>query len=170
MIIRKAELKDLEELLNIYNYEVVNGTATFDIVPKNLAEWQAWFQNHNSTHHPLYVAEIDNHIGGYVTLSSYREKEAYNSTVELSLYVSPDYRQRGVASRLMEFAIQLAKEDEQIHTIISVITSNNQISILLHQKYGFKYCGTIHEVGFKMGNYLDVDNYQLIIHERNTIQ
>ncbi len=163
MIIRKAELKDLGALLDIYNYEVINGTATFDIVPKNLDEWQIWFQNHSSTHHPLYVAEIDNRIGGYVTLSSYREKEAYNGTVELSLYVSPDYRQHGIASCLMELAIQLAKEDTQIHTIISVITSNNEISISLHQKYGFQYCGTLHEVGFKMGHYLDVDNYQLII-------
>lgn len=163
MIIRKAQINDLEELLEIYNYEVTYGIATFDIEPKSLEEWRIWFREHSTEHHPLYVAEIDGHIGGYATLSPYREKEAYDSTVELSLYVSPDYRRRGIAKKLMESAIRHARENARIHTIISVITSDNEVSIRLHRKFGFAYSGTLREVGFKMGNYRDVDNYQLIV-------
>lgn len=165
MIIRKAELKDLESLLHIYNYEIINGTATFDIFPKSIEEWNIWYLSHNTSHHPLYVAELDGQqIGGFVSLSSYRSKEAYKSTVELSLYVSPEYRQHGIATQLMDFIIRLAREESQIHTIVSVITSDNKISIMLHQKFGFQYCGTLREIGFKMGEYLNVDNYQLIVH------
>jgi len=163
MIIRKAEGKDLNELLAIYNYEVENGVATFDIQPKTLEEWNIWFLNHGTPRHPLYVAEIDRHIGGYVSLSPYREKEAYDSTAELSLYVSPAYRRCGIANQLMAFILDQAKSEAQIHTIISVITSTNRISIRLHEKYGFTYCGTLREVGIKGGNYLDIDNYQLIL-------
>lgn len=163
MIIRRAEPKDLDELLAIYNYEVAHGIATFDIRPKSREEWKRWFQEHNTEHHPLYVAEIDARVGGYISFSPYREKEAYDGTVELSLYVSPHYRRRGIAGQLMEFAIGIAKENPRIHTIISVITSGNEVSIRLHEKFGFLYCGTLREVGFKMGEYRDVDNYQLIV-------
>lgn len=163
MLIRKAELRDLDDLLKIYNYEVENGTATFDIVPVAREAWELWFQNHGSPQFPLYVAEHKGHIGGYVSLSPYRSKDAYKHTVELSLYVSPDDRGCGIASALMEYAIHHAQKEEQIHTIVSVITSNNQASTALHEKFGFRYCGTIREVGFKMGTYLDIDNYQLIV-------
>ena len=163
MIIRKAEEKDLEELLAIYNYEVQNGNATFDIEPKTLEEWHLWFQRHSTVLHPLFVAETGLHIGGYVSLPPYREKEAYKNTAELSLYIAPSYRRQGIANQLMDYIIQAAKKENQIHTIISVITSSNRISIHLHEKYGFHYCGTIREVGLKNGAYLDIDNYQLLL-------
>ena len=100
MLIRIAEQKDLQELLDIYNYEAVNSVANLDLNPRTLAEWQTWFDHHNVENHPLYVAEEDGRVAGYSSLSSYREKEAYKSTVELSIYISPDYRKRGIATEL----------------------------------------------------------------------
>lgn len=161
MIIRKAELKDLEELLGIYNHEVLFGVATLDLEPKTLAEWKIWFEHHNVDNHPLYVAEVDNHAAGYVSLSSYREKEAYKTTVELSVYIGPDYRKMGIAAALMGFILEEARKDERIHTVVSVITSGNEASKKLHEKFGFEFCGTIREVGMKFGRYLDIDNYSL---------
>lgn len=81
MIIRKAETKDLKQLLEIYNYEVENGVATLDLKPKTLTEWEEWFHNHNVENHPLFVAEIDNCVAGYASLSSYREKEHWQSSI-----------------------------------------------------------------------------------------
>ncbi len=150
MIIRKAEISDLRELLDIYNYEVEHGVATLDLEPKTLDEWEKWFYNHNIDNHPLFVAEIDKHIAGYASLSSYREKEAYKSTVELSIYVS-----------VMEFILKEAKNDKSIHTVVSVITSGNEASRKLHEKFGFEFCGTIKEVGMKFSKYRDIDNYRL---------
>lgn len=58
-----------------------HGVATLDLEPKTLDEWEKWFYNHNIDNHTLFVAEIDKHIAGYASLSSYREKESYKSTV-----------------------------------------------------------------------------------------
>lgn len=161
MLIRKAELEDLKDLLEIYNYEVVYGISTLDIHPKTLEEWKQWFDAHNIDNHPLIVAEIDGHAVGYASLSSYREKEAYCSTVELSVYVAASYRKRGIADALMKVILDMAKEDESIHMVVSVITGGNEASIRLHDKYGFTYCGSIHEVGVKFNEYRDIENYEL---------
>ena len=161
MIIRKAKIEDLEELLEIYNYEVEHGVATLDLEAKTLEEWEEWFYGHNVDNHPLIVAEIDSHVAGYASLSSYREKEAFKSTVELSIYIGKDYRKRGVATSLMESILEEAKKDERTHTVVSVITSGNEASQKLHEKFGFEFCGTIKEVGIKFGEYRDIDNYRL---------
>ncbi len=162
-MIRKPTRQDIPALLDIYNYEVENGVATLDINKKTLSDWEEWYDNHNVENHPLIVAEIENEIAGYATLSSYRAKEAYKSTVELSVYVSPVHRQMGVGTALMEEILRLAKEDESIHTVVSVITSGNAASCRLHEKFGFTFCGTIKEVGLKFGRYVDIDNYYLIV-------
>ena len=163
MTIRKAERKDIEALLEIYNHEVLYGVSTLDINAKTLEQWTAWFENHNIKNHPLIVCEDDGVIMGYSTLSSYREKEAYASTVELSIYVHSEHRGKGIGSVLMSEIIAMAKEDETIHTVVSVITSGNDASERLHSKFGFTFSGTIKEVGKKFGNYLDISNYYLIV-------
>lgn len=163
MLIRKAVPEDLPALLEIYNYEVTNGTATFDLTPQTLEQRKIWFDVHNVDNHPLYVADCDGAAVGYVSLSAYREKEAYKSTVELSVYVHRDYRRLGIASELMAFILDEARRDESIHTVVSVITSGNAASAKLHEKFGFTFCGSVKEVGVKFGRYLDIDNYYLIV-------
>ena len=160
MLIRKAEERDLPALLEIYNDEVEFGVATFDLNPKSMAEWQLWFDAHNVDNHPLIVAEEDGVAVAYASLSSYREKEAYRTTVELSLYVHRDYRRRGIATTLMEAILTMAKEDDSIHTVVSVITAENSTSIALHENFGFCFCGIIHDVGIKFGRFLSIANYE----------
>lgn len=163
MIIRTAQESDLPELAEIYNYEVLNGTATFDVNPKDLDERREWLNSHNKDNHPLIVAEVDGHVAGYASLSPYRDKEAYAATVELSVYIGPDYRRRGIARELIGVILREAGEREDIHTVISVITGGNDASIRLHEEFGFTYCGTIREAGTKFGRYLDIVNYQLMV-------
>ena len=163
MIIRKAERKDIPEMLEIYNYEVLNGIATFDIEPKTMDEWTTWFDEHEKPH-VILVSEINGSIAGYASLSSYRKKQAYASCAELSVYVNRIYRNQKVASNLMDYILDYASKHD-FHTIVSVITSGNSISEYLHKKYHFEYCGTIKEVGYKMNQYLSIDNYQLILNE-----
>lgn len=159
--IRTAEREDVQRLLDIYNYEVLNGVATFDLQPKTLEERMVWFEEHNIKNHPLIVAVVDGEIAGYASLSPYRTKEAYVSTVELSVYVDRSFRGRGVATALMEAILKLAREDERTHIVVSVITHGNEASEKLHKKFGFDYSGTLHEVGVKFGRYLDIDNFEL---------
>lgn len=162
-MIRKAERKDIPSLLEIYNYEVRNGVATLDINEKTIQQWTEWFESHNIKNHPLIVSEDEGMIKGYASLSSYREKEAYASTVELSIYVHPDFRGQGVGKELMSEILGMAKADSTIHTVVSVITSGNAVSEKLHDKFGFEFCGKIREAGVKHGKLVDISNYQLIV-------
>ena len=161
--IRRAVESDLDALLQIYNYEVEYGVATLDLTPKTIDEWRMWFAAHNVDNHPLFTALYDGEIAGYVSLSPYREKEAYKSTVELSIYVSPNYRRRGVATVMMDFILREARADERTHTVVSVITAGNEASTTLHERFGFEYCGKITEVGVKFGRYLDIENYRITV-------
>ena len=122
-----------------------------------------WFRAHNVDNHPLLVAEIDGRAVGYASLSEYREKEAYKRTVELSVYVDPEYRRMGVARALMEAILEEARSRDDIHMVISVITEGNEASIRLHEEFGFIHCGTMKEVGEKFGKLLDIDNFQLMV-------
>lgn len=163
MVIRTAEEKDMPELLDIYNYEVKHGLATFDLNPKTMEERLVWFREHNVGNHPLIVAVEDGKAVGYASLSSYRPKEAYAATVELSVYIDRDYRRRGIAGELAYAILETAKERDDIHTVISVITGGNEASIRLHERLGFIHCGTIREVGVKFGKMLDIENYQMLV-------
>ncbi|WIM83168.1 GNAT family N-acetyltransferase [Gallibacterium anatis] len=162
-LIRPAQQQDLPALLAIYNHEILNGVATFDLQPKSLAERQSWFDEHNKNNHPLFVAEQDGEVLGYASLSRYAEKAAYNSTVELSVYIAPSARRQGIASQLMHAVIDLAKKDNATHLIVSLITGTNQASISLHQKFGFNKVGTLHQVGYKHQQFLDVHIYELFV-------
>lgn len=162
-LIRPAQQQDLPVLLAIYNHEILNGVATFDLQPKSLAERQSWFDEHNKNNHPLLVAEQDGEVLGYASLSRYAEKAAYNSTVELSVYIAPSARRQGIASQLMLAVIDLAKKDNATHLIVSLITGTNQASISLHQKFGFNKIGTLHQVGYKHQQFLDVHIYELFV-------
>lgn len=161
MEIRIACQSDLSELTAIYNDEVVHGVATLDLNEKTLAERQEWFDAHNRGNHPLIVAVEDGQVAGYASLSDYREKEAFRSTVELSIYVARAFRRRGVATSLMAAILDMARADDRTHAVVSVITSGNEASEKLHAKFGFTFCGTIPEVGMKFGVYQGIDNFFL---------
>jgi L-amino acid N-acyltransferase YncA len=181
--IRTAAREDIPALAQIYNYEVEHGTATLDLHPRDLADRTAWFELHNKDNHPLIVAVTDGAatgnatadgagtgnaasveiVVGYASLSPYREKEAYASTVELSIYIHQDYRRRGIATSLMRAILELAKEDERTHLVVSVITSGNEASARLHERFGFTFCGTMRDVGMKFGKYQAIDHYSLVV-------
>ena len=163
LVIRTAEERDIKALTEIYNHEVLNSTATFDIAPKTEEERLAWLHRHNRGNHPLIVAEEQGRIAGYASLSCYRDMQAYAGTVELSVYVHRQSRGRGVGEALCRHIIDMAKKDGVTVTVVSVITSGNQASIALHKKLGFEFCGEIKNVGVKKGRLLSISNYQLLL-------
>lgn len=163
MIVRVATEQDVSEMMEIYNYEVLNGVATFDLNVRTMEERMEWFLQHNVGNHPLIVAEMDGQVAGYASLSSYRDKEAYAATVELSVYVAPSFRRQGVARALIACILEDTRSRDDIHTVISVITAGNEASVKLHKEFGFVYSGTLYEVGEKFGRKLDVVNYQLMV-------
>ncbi len=163
LLIRKIDYSDIELCLSIYNYEVEHGVATLDLEPRTLEEWYEWYNAHSDEHHPIIVGTIDDVVVGYASLSPYRLKDAFKSTVELSIYIHQDYRGQGVATQLMERIIAMAKADTTLHNVVSVITAGNEESTKLHNRFGFTYCGLTPEVGFKHGKYQDTETYALLV-------
>ena len=163
LVIRPITQDDIVSCLDIYNYEVVNGVATLDLEPRTLEEWHEWYNAHRDEHHPIIVGTIDDVVVGYASLSPYRLKDAFKSTVELSIYIHQDYRGQGVATQLMERILAMAKADRMLHNVISVITAGNEGSTKLHNRFGFTYCGLTPEVGFKHGKYQDTETYALLV-------
>ncbi|RHL92240.1 N-acetyltransferase [Veillonella atypica] len=163
LIIRSIAKDDVFACLSIYNYEVEHGVATLDLEPRTLEEWREWYNAHSDEHHPIIVGTINDVVVGYASLSPYRLKDAFKSTVELSIYIHQDYRGQGVATRLMEHLLEMAKEDTMIHNVVSVITAGNEESTKLHNRFGFTYCGLTPEVGFKHGKYQDTETYALLV-------
>ncbi len=161
MVIRPAESRDIEPMLEIYNREVATGTASFDIRPRTLPQWRSWFCAHGTGNHPLLVAELEGRVAGYACLSSYRDKEAYSATVELSVYVGEGFRRRGVATALMGRLLEMARQDPGTRAVVAVITSGNEASVALHEKFGFRFCGEMPGVGEKFGKNLGICNYLL---------
>lgn len=161
--IRRARIDDVPLCLTIYNYEVVNGVATLDLEPRTLSEWQEWYESHQSFEHCIFVGVVDDVVVGYASLSPYRTKDAFKSTVELSIYIHQDYRGKGVASKLMAYILEHAKATDTLHTVVSVITVGNAASTALHERFGFTYCGLTPQVGFKHGKYQDTETYALLV-------
>ncbi len=159
--IREAQLSDLQDLTNIYNWAVLNTTATFDLVEQTLEQRKTWFDQHKGNH-PLIVTEYNGGVIGYSCLSTFREKQAYSKTSELSVYIHPAFHNKSIGTQLLE---EIIKRGRQLgyHNIIAGITSDNEISIHMHEKAGFKKCGCFKEVGFKFERWLDVVFYELLL-------
>lgn len=161
--IRLITEADIAACLDIYNYEVENGVATLDLEGRTLDEWHEWYHAHSDEHHPIIVGAVDDAVIGYASLSPYRLKDAFKSTVELSIYIHQEYRGKGVATQLMARILEMAREDATLHNVVSVITAGNEGSTKLHERFGFTYCGLTPEVGFKHGKYQDTETYALLV-------
>ncbi|OFW62017.1 MAG: hypothetical protein A2133_09230 [Actinobacteria bacterium RBG_16_64_13] len=158
MTIRAARETDLEQILDIYNHAVVNTTATFDVAPRSLEAQEAWFTAH-VTPHPVIVWEEEGRILGWGSISAYAPRPAYRFAGEVSVYVHDDARRRGIGETLLRELIGLAAT-EGLHTLVGLITEENEASIHLAEKTGFRRTGLLEEVGYKFDRWLDVAVYQ----------
>ena len=161
-MLRLGKADDLPALTEIYNYEIVHGTATFDLLPLTVEQRRSWFEAHVGAHR-LTVWEEDGTVAGYATLSPFNPKAAYDGCVELSVYIDPRYRGKSGGRALMTETIRFAKEETALRCILSLITADNAASKHLHESLGFSKNGTLEKVGEKFGRILDVDIYELIL-------
>lgn len=160
-MIRRAELKDIPELMAIYNDAILHTTATFDTEVKDEENRRAWFLEHTGRY-VIFVYEEEGAVAGYASLSRYRDRKAFDSAVEISIYIHGEHRGRGIGRKLMEKLLDFAANTPEIETVISLITSENEVSIHLHDNFGFSYCGQIRNAGIKFGKKLSLNAYQVI--------
>jgi L-amino acid N-acyltransferase len=161
--IRLAERRDAEAIRTIYNREVMASTATFDMVPRTLDEQVQWIDEHAGGH-PAVVAELVAEAGadaggrrviGFGSLTPYRPRPAYATTVENSVYVDPEYQGRGIGKAILDELVRLAA-DHGFHSVVARIVGGHEASIALHAACGFETVGVEREVGRKFTRWLDV--------------
>jgi L-amino acid N-acyltransferase YncA len=154
MELRLATLDDAEALRQIYNLEVTTSTATFDLVPRSLEQQRAW-QAERSGARAVVVALDQGVVCGFGSLSPWRDRPAYATTVEDSVYVHRDHQGRGVGRALLGELVATATA-HGFHACMARIVGGHHASIALHAGCGFEVIGTEREVGRKFGQWLDV--------------
>lgn len=160
---RACDEKQLPEILDIYNDAIINTTALYDYKTRTMETMDAWYADKLNGNYPIIGAfDDENVLLGFATYGQFRVRPAYKYTIEHSVYVRHDKRGFGIGGALLKELI-IAAGEQDYHVLMGVIDSMNDTSIILHKKEGFVHCGTVKQVGYKFGKWLDADFYQLIL-------
>ena len=154
MELRLATLDDAEAVRAIYNVEVTTSTATFDLVPRSLEDQRTWMAARSGAHAVL-VATDGAALVGFGSLSPWRDRPAYATTVEDSVYVHRDHHGKGIGKALLGALLETATA-HGFHACMARIVGGHEASMALHAACGFEVVGTEREVGRKFGRWLDV--------------
>jgi phosphinothricin acetyltransferase len=161
IVIRRAELGDLDAITAIYNEAILTTTATFDTEPKAASERLAWFHAHG-VRHPILVAVVDGAVAGWASLTPWSERPAYADTAETSFYVKAEHRGRGIGRALKAAIIDEARR-LRFHSLIARVAEGSAESLHLNERFGLTRVGTLKEVGRKFDKLLDVHILQLML-------
>ncbi len=162
MHVRLAEPTDAGAIRRIYNAEVVGSTATFDLRPRTDREQAAWMAEHQGTYPAVVAVDDDGAVLGFGSLSTYRDRPSYATTVEDSVYVDADHRGEGVGRALLDELVRLGNL-HGFHSMIARVGGGNTASIALHEACGFVLVGVEREIGRKFNRWLDVAVLQLML-------
>jgi L-amino acid N-acyltransferase YncA len=154
-LLRDCQDRDLAAVHAIYAREVLEGTASFELEPPDLAELTARWQAIRSARLPYVVAEQGGRIAGYAYAGPYRARPAYRYTVENSVYIAPWARRHGIGRLLLDEVIAAASERGMRQMVAIIGDSANVASIALHERAGFRLVGVLENVGWKFGRWLD---------------
>ncbi|HEX6476514.1 MAG TPA: GNAT family N-acetyltransferase [Acidimicrobiales bacterium] len=158
--IRPAAPEDLHQLNDLYNHYVAHSHATFDIRPVTMAERVEWFRHYRETgRHRVLVAVAGASVLGYASASPYRRREAYDTSVETTVYLAPAATGRRIGRRLYTELFR-AIEGEDLHRAIAGVALPNEASVTLHERFGFSKVGHFSEQGRKFGRYWDVAYFE----------
>jgi L-amino acid N-acyltransferase len=156
MEVRLARPSDGEAIRTIYNLEVTTSTVTFDLVPRTAEAQAAWLAARSGALGVVVAEEEEGgEVLGFASPSPYRDRPAYATTVEDSVYVARTAQGRGVGSALLGAVLEMAAV-HGFHAAMARIVGGHDASIALHRRHGFDVVGIEREVGRKFGRWLDV--------------
>ncbi|KZD25640.1 GNAT family N-acetyltransferase [Tardiphaga robiniae] len=161
--IRPAVATDLPAITAIYDEAVQFGTATFELIPPDLAEMTRRFEALVSGGYPYLVAVLEGRVVGYAYASAHRPRPAYRFTVENSIYLDPKAQRRGVGGKLLAGLIAECESRGYRQMVAVIGDSANAGSIAVHRKAGFQMIGVHPDVGFKFDRWLDTVSMQLAL-------
>ena len=152
---RQATRADLPSIVEIYNGTIPSRLVTADLDPVSIESRIDWFEQHKPDFRPLWVAERDGQIAGWLSFSTFYGRPAYNKTAELSVYVAESFRNRGLGSNFLAQAIAQAPSIG-IDRLLDFIFGHNQPSLELFGKFGFARWGELPGVALLDGVERDV--------------
>ncbi|MCZ6640654.1 MAG: GNAT family N-acetyltransferase [Gammaproteobacteria bacterium] len=157
--IRLAERRDLAEIVEIYNHYVMNTHFTFDIEPFSVDTRGAWWAQFDNARSQCWGIFTDGNLGGYACSVPFKAKRAYETSVEVSVYLDVDNTGRGLGGRLYERLLsELSLQD--VHRAYAGIALPNEPSVKFHERFGFNQVATFNEVGRKFDRFWDVAWYE----------
>jgi phosphinothricin acetyltransferase len=160
MIIRKVKLDDAKPIAEIYNFYIENTHHSFEIAPVGVEEMKERILG-TSENYPFLIAEENWEVTAYAFAACFKPRSAYKYSVEVSVYVKSDSKQKGIGTKLYERLFdELSKTN--VHAIIAGISLPNEGSVKLHEKFGMEKVAHFREVGFKLGRWIDVGYWELI--------
>ncbi|MEQ1874691.1 MAG: N-acetyltransferase family protein [Ilumatobacteraceae bacterium] len=163
--LRLATIADAEQIREIYNYEVQHTTATFDLVPRTLAEQQQWLAERSGAFATIVAVDDTPDspaVVGFGALSPYKERAAYRTSVENSVYVRRGRHGEGIGRLLLTELLATAARSG-FHTVFARINAASEASVALHRACGYEPVGIEREVGRKFGRWHDVALMQRLL-------
>lgn len=161
LTLRLAAPHDAAAIAGIYNEAIRSTTATFDTEEKSPEDRRCWLADHDESH-PVFIAEMEGEVAGYASLTKWSDRAAYRGTVESSFYVAERFRGQGLGRALKQKIIEEARR-LGYHTLLARVAEGSEASMHLNIAFGFRHVGTMKEVGFKFGRWLDVHILQLML-------
>ena len=162
IFIREAEISDATSLALIYNHYVRTSTVTFENEAVAPEEMSRRIGDVHADALPWYLASVEGAVAGYAYATKWRARSAYRFSVEVTVYVAQAYIRRGVATSLYAHLLGTLRE-RGLHVAIAGIALPNAGSIALHERHGFVKVAQFSEVGQKMGRWIDVGYWQLVL-------
>lgn len=152
MDIRTAKPVDWPAIVQIYREGIRTGHATFQ-TETDIPSGETWFASKVSG--LIFVAEVGDEIAGWAALSPVSSRCVYAGVTEVSVYVAAAARGQGVGDALM-LRLVVASEEAGIWTLEAGIFPENEASISLHRKHGFRVVGVREKLGTMNGVWRDV--------------
>lgn len=162
--VRLALPRDAEAIRAIHNHYVEHSTIMFDMVARTSEAQLEWLEAHVGGYAAVVCEDESGTVVGFGSLSRYRQRSAYNVTVEDSVYVAPGFEARGLGRLLLAELVELARA-HGFHSMIARITGDNEASVRLHTSAGFEHAGREREVGRKHRRWLDVVVMQRMLND-----
>jgi L-amino acid N-acyltransferase YncA len=140
--IRDATEADLPAIVEIHNAAIASRISTAQLEAVTVEGQREWFRAHSPAQYPIWVAELEGTIAGWLSFREFLPRCAYRGTVELSVYISEQFRRRGVGRKLLQEAVARAPQ-LGIHSLVGLIFGHNEPSISLFQVAGFERWGLL---------------------------
>jgi L-amino acid N-acyltransferase YncA len=142
MKIREATEADLAAIVEIYNASIPGRSGTADTDPVSVESRGSWFREHDPERRPLWVAEENRAIVGWVSFQSFYGRPAYHATAEISVYVTPALQRKGIGRELLARAVKRAPR-HGLKTLLGFIFGHNEASLHLFESFGFQRWGVL---------------------------